>query len=471
MNKFRRVLALLLSVCLSFSLALAEDATQSVTDVATDEVTQAVATADVELADTDVVATVAGSDVTWAEVANYYQSLINYYGEPDESMVDLYKAVAMEEAVTMKLVTITATENGLNDYSQDELDAIYAQSDADWQVALDNYVDSAYALTDESTEEEKATAYAEAEAYYSNLGYSKDILRQNYLDNETYTRVENFVCQGLEVTDDEVQAQYDANVESDKALYENDIDSYEYQMMLYNYNYADEKPWYHPNGYRYVKHILLSVDAELLAAYTDLQARLEEQMEAETATEDDTTDATADTTDAADTTEETPVTEADVDNAKANILASIQDKTDEIYAKISEGADFDELIAQYAVDADGNATDPGMTSGDYPDGYEVSLASSNFVPEFVAAAFSVDEIGDVSAPYVSDYGVHIVKYVGDVPSGAVELTDELKESIRASLLADKQSAAMDAWQSAADIQYTGLVKSYDEVAAEEDTAE
>lgn len=471
MNKFRRVLALLLSVCLSFSLALAEDATQSVTDVATDEVTQAVATADVELADTDVVATVAGSDVTWAEVANYYQSLINYYGEPDESMVDLYKAVAMEEAVTMKLVTITATENGLNDYSQDELDAIYAQSDADWQVALDNYVDSAYALTDESTEEEKATAYAEAEAYYSNLGYSKDILRQNYLDNETYTRVENFVCQGLEVTDDEVQAQYDANVESDKALYENDIDSYEYQMMLYNYNYADEKPWYHPNGYRYVKHILLSVDDELLAAYTDLQARLEEQMEAETATEDDTTDATADTTDAADTTEETPVTEADVDNAKANILASIQDKTDEIYAKISEGVDFDELIAQYAVDADGNATDPGMTSGDYPDGYEVSLASSNFVPEFVAAAFSVDEIGDVSAPYVSDYGVHIVKYVGDVPSGAVELTDELKESIRASLLADKQSAAMDAWQSAADIQYTGLVKSYDEVAAEEDTAE
>ncbi len=463
MNKFRRVLALLLSVCLSFSLALAEDATQS-----TGEVTEAVATTAAELADTDVVATVEGSDVTWADVAYYYQSLVSSYGEPEADMVDLYKAVAMEQAVILKLVDITAANNDLANYSQDELDAMYAESDAQWQAALDSYVDYYYSLTDESTDEEKAAAYAEAEAYYGDQGYSEEMLRQSSVDSETYDRVLAFVCQGLEVTDADVQAQYDANVASDKALYENDVDSYENQMMLYNYNYADEKPWYHPAGYRYVKHILLNVDDALLTAYTDLQARLEEQMEAEAAAEDDTTDTTAD---AADTTEETPVTEADVDNAKADILASIQDKTDEIYAKISEGADFDALIAEYAVDADGNATDPGMTSEENSQGYEVALASSSYVPEFVAAAFSVDEIGDVSVPYVSDYGVHIVKYMGDVPAGAVELTDELKESIRASLLSDKQSEAMDAWQQAADIQYTGLVKSYDEVAAEMDTAE
>ncbi len=471
MNTFRKAVALLLSVCLlaSLSFALAEDAGQNVTDVATDEVTEAVADTATELADTDVVATVNGSDVTWAETADYYQSLVNYYGEPDDTMVDLYYAVAMEEAVTMKLIQQTAAENGLDQYTQEELDDIYATSDADWQSALDNYVSSVGSLTDDSTEEEKAAAYAEAEAYYGNLGYDKEKLRQNYLDNETYNRVEDFVCKDLAVTDEEIQAQYDENVANDQALYENDLDSYEYQVMLYNYQYATEKPWYHPAGYRYVKHILLPVDDTLMTTYTDLQAQLEEQMEEESSadTTDDTAaaDDTAATDDTADT--EAKVTEADVDTAKADILASVADKTTEIYDKINQGEDFDALIAEYGVDADGNATDPGMTSGDYPDGYEVSLASTSFVPEFVEAAFSIDEVGGVSAPYVSDYGVHIVKYVGDVPSGPVDLTDELKASISADLLSTKTAAAMDAWQTAADIQYTGLIKSYAQIQSEE----
>ncbi len=206
-----------------------------------------------------------------------------------------------------------------------------------------------------------------------------------------------------------------------------------------------------------------------MTTYTDLQAQLEEQMEEESSadTTDDTAaaDDTAATDDTADT--EAKVTEADVDTAKADILASVADKTTEIYDKINQGEDFDALIAEYGVDADGNATDPGMTSGDYPDGYEVSLASTSFVPEFVEAAFSIDEVGGVSAPYVSDYGVHIVKYVGDVPSGPVDLTDELKASISADLLSTKTAAAMDAWQTAADIQYTGLIKSYAQIQSEE----
>ena len=292
------------------------------------------------------------------------------------------------------------------------------------------------------------------------------------------------------MTDEDVQTQYDANVAKDKAAYENDLDAYEYQIMMYDYQYVTEKPWYHPAGYRYVKHILLPVDDTLLSTYTDLQARLEEQMEAESEDSDATVSDTNDTdetgvdaaaTDAADATAtpevtadpnvtpeptETPVTQADVDNAKAAILASVQDKTTEINDKIAQGEDFDALIKEYAVKADGTATDSGMTSGSYPNGYEVALASTNFVPEFVQAAFSITDVGGVSAPYVSQYGVHIVKYLGDVPSGPVELTDELKESIRTDLLSTKTSAAMDAWQKQATVTYTGLIKSYDELQQE-----
>jgi len=474
MMKLRKVVALLLSVCLlaSVSFALAEDAaSQDVTSASTDEVTEAVADTAAELNDTDVVARVNGTDVTWAETAVFYQSLVNYYGDPDESTLEIYYAVAMEEAVTMKLIHLTAAENGLDQYTQEELDDIYASSDADWQSALDNYVQSSGSLTDSSTEEEKALLYAEAEAYYANLGYDKEKLRENYLDNETYQRVEDFVCQNITVSDDEVMAQYNENVENDKALYENDLDAYEYQVMLYNYQYATEKPWFHPAGYRYVKHILLPVDQTLLDTYTDLQATLEEQMEAESDDDADADVSADDTADADAESTETPVTQADVDNAKADILASVQDKTTEIYDKIAQGEDFDTLIAEYAVNEDGTATDEGMTNGSYPDGYEVALASTSYVPAFVEAAFSIDEVGGVSAPYVSKYGVHIVKYLGDVPSGAVDLTDELKESIRSDMLSTKTEDAMNDWQAAADVEYTGLLKSYAELMGEDTDSE
>ena len=71
----------------------------------------------------------------------------------------------------------------------------------------------------------------------------------------------------------------------------------------------------------------------------------------------------------------------------------------------------------------------------------------------------------MSAPFISNYGVHIVKYMGDVPEGPLELTDALKESIRADLLSSKQSDAMTAWQDTAKVEYTGILKSIDEIQA------
>ena len=74
------------------------------------------------------------------------------------------------------------------------------------------------------------------------------------------------------------------------------------------------------------------------------------------------------------------------------------------------------------------------------------------------AAFSVNNVGDVSEPYVGDYGVYIVCYVRDVPAGPVEFTDELKETITANLVSEKQqtlySDTMDAWLADADVVYT-----------------
>ncbi len=422
------------------------------------EVTDAVPVTEFQLGLDDVVATVNGQNVTGGDVLTVYQNIVNYYGEPDAENVELYYSVAMEEAISLKLIKMSAAEKGLDQFTQEELDELYAAADSEWQYALDYNVSNSLTETEETTDEDRAAAYAAAEAYYGEMGFTKDTLRQQYLDNAVFERLQDDLSKDVTVTGDEVQAYYDKMVQSDQETYEFDVDAYEYQLLMLQYGGTDQAPWYHPAGYRYVKHILLSVDEDLMNNYTDLLARYEEQMSEEeeaAQAEPAVTDAVA--ADAAETeAAEAPITAEDIDAAKAAIIASVQSTIDEINLKLAQGTSFEDLMAEYGAD-------PGMTSGSYPDGYEVSLASYGFVPEFVSAAFSVDTIGDVSEPYISEYGVHIVKYIGDVPAGPVELTDDLKALIEQTLLNEKKNEAMDAWHQAADIQYTGIVRSMAEI--------
>ena len=473
----KKILSLLLCLCLLFSAAaLAED------------------TAAAELQDTDVLATVNGTELTWADVAPVYDSLVssygNYYDLTDSANVELFRAVAMQNKINEVIMQAKIAELGIA-LTDEEAAAAEEDAQSDWDNAISSYISQQHSdLTDESSQEDKDAANAEAVQYYNDLGYSPESLKENYKLYALYDKLEATIVQDVTVTDEEVEALYQELVESDRALYENDIAAYvDYnnyvdQMAMYAMYYGTDSSmdyaWYRPAGFRAVKHILLPVDDELMKNYQDLQARLEEQVESETEGDEESAAAAAaaeETADAEATAEPTeePVTQEQVDEAKAAILASIADKIDEIYAKIDEGVDFDELIAEYGVNEDGTASDPGMTSDPYKtSGYEVSSASTNYVAPFVEAAFSVDNVGDVSAPYISSYGVHIVKYIADIPAGPIEMTEEQREAKRTELLTSKQNelytATMDQWNQEADITYTGLTPSYADIEAREAAA-
>lgn len=474
----KKILSLLLCLCLLFSAAaLAED------------------TAAAELQDTDVLATVNGTELTWADVAPVYDSLVssygNYYDLTDSANVELFRAVAMQNKINEVIMQAKIAELGIA-LTDEEAAAAEEDAQSDWDNAISSYISQQHSdLTDESSQEDKDAANAEAVQYFNDLGYSPESLKENYKQYALYDKLEATIVQDVTVTDEEVEALYQELVESDRALYENDIAAYvDYnnyvdQMAMYAMYYGTDSSmdyaWYRPAGFRAVKHILLPVDAELMQTYQDLQARLEEQVESETEGDEESAAAAAaaaeETADAEATAEPTeePVTQEQVDEAKAAILASIADKIDEIYAKIEEGVDFDELIAEYGVNEDGTASDPGMTSEPYKtSGYEVSSASTNYVAPFVEAAFSVDNVGDVSAPYISSYGVHIVKYIADIPAGPIEMTEAQREAKRTELLTSKQNelytATMDQWNQEADITYTGLTPSYADIEAREAAA-
>ena len=119
---------------------------------------------------------------------------------------------------------------------------------------------------------------------------------------------------------------------------------------------------------------------------------------------------------------------------------------DEINQKLAEGKTFAELIPEYT-------TDPGMKDeASIAAGYEVHMDSTNWVIPFRDQSFTVSNIGDVTAPVVTDYGVHILQYVGDVPSGPVELTEEMKAAFQETLLQNAKDtlyySEIDKWLAA-----------------------
>ena len=131
------------------------------------------------------------------------------------------------------------------------------------------------------------------------------------------------------------------------------------------------------------------------------------------------------------------------------IVESLKDKIDEIYARLDNGESFESLIPEYGED-------PGMTGDTLQDGYPVHIDSTTYMQEFTDGAFSdkMLNVGDVSDPVVTNYGVHILHYVRDIPGGAVDMTDEMHESICDYLVQTAQSAQIEAWRDELTVEYT-----------------
>ena len=143
----KKILSLLLCLCLLFSAAaLAED------------------TAAAELQDTDVLATVNGTELTWADVEPVYDSLVssygNYYDLTDSANVELFRAVAMQNKINEVIMQAKIAELGIALTDEEAADA---ENDAqtDWDNAISNYISQQHSeLTDESSQEDKDAANA-----------------------------------------------------------------------------------------------------------------------------------------------------------------------------------------------------------------------------------------------------------------------------------------------------------------------
>ena len=479
MTKWRKTLtALLLAVMLlagSLAGALAEEAAV-VADL----------TETTEEAEPVLLASVNGEEI-WSnneemqELIDYYLSYYssNGYDTSDQMLNNYLKAAGLNWAIESVLYHQKAEELGVSEIGEEQRAKLEENARTEWEAAVTYYAESLGNLTEESSEDEAAAARVDALAYIeSNFGYTEDSYVSEYLENSRETVLRENVVKSVlgefAVTEEELLDYFNSLVEEDKASYEGNIPMYEDYTQ-----YMGSNSYYVPEGFRGITHILLDVDDELLNTYTSLAAQLEEQQEAETADENtaETAEAqteTADTAEPAETTEpeetKEPVTQEMVDAAKQAILDSVKDTVAEIMAKYESGTPFADLIAEYG-------TDPGMTvEPNKSNGYAVHSESILWDPAFTEGAMALEKVGDVSEPILGSYGIHILHYLRDIPAGAVDLTDEIRQTLKEELESEKETSAVaemvEGWMKEAEIVYTDEGQAIlDAAEAEEESVE
>ncbi|MBQ6951757.1 MAG: peptidylprolyl isomerase [Clostridia bacterium] len=362
-----------------------------------------------------VALTVNGEEITAAEVEEYAQLL---YNNGFTENVDYTQAVTYltEETILKQKIK----EFSLDQYTDDEKAAFNLDAQAQWEADIAAYVE--YYLT-EDTEEARAQAREDAIAYYEAYNYNQEAILDNLLLSESYTRLQNYILEGKDtaVTEEDIAAAFQEYVLQDKEMFEGNVYMYELYQMYYGY-----ESWYQPEGFRGVTHILLPVDEALLTAWQDARALSEEA-------------------------EEGAENTADVEAARQAVLDSCKEQIDAIYSRLENGESFEALIAEYG-------TDDGMKNEEYlKNGYAVHPDSMSYDADFVAGAFSekVQKVGDVSDPVVSQFGIHILQYVKEIPGGPVEMTDAIHDEILEYLTSSKEnsfySEAVGGWVSASEI--------------------
>ena len=418
-----------------------------------------------------VVAKVGDTEITkgeWLEQTEnvlYNNQLMYYYyygmsyDVTDSQAIADARSAAIDNLITYEVLTQKAAEEGLDVLSEEEQAQVEESVQSDWDSYLDRYTTLYFSDSELEGEELESAVVARMEED----GITQDALREMYTDEIVDDHLYQFAIQDVEVTDDEVQMEYDGLVLDQQGT----LDTTPTLYQSYVSNGTDI--YYVPEGYRGIKQILIALDedqaneiSELQSTITtndtaleDLRTQLDElqnpvEGEEPTATPGEIEASTEQVeTQIAQLVEENATAQTQLDELQTQAYAQIEATASEALEKAQAGEDFDELIATYGED-DGMKEEPYASQG-----YPVCEGLTAYVTEFQDAAMALEKVGDISGLVKTSYGYHILQYAQDIPSGPVAY-ETVEEDLRAQMLSEKQSAAytakVDEWVAEADVE-------------------
>lgn len=412
-------LMMLLSGCALVSVDTEKDNARVIVDVNGETVSKAVISAAVQ----NQISTYE----YYNQIYSAYYGISNYYSTDEASITSEIIDAYVNQLVSQQ----KAKELGFYEMTEEE----QAEVDASGKESYDSFIESVIStyMPGSTLEGDELTAAAEKYVAENNVATvdGRSTLADfvaSAADEKALEKLEAYIIKDVAVTDEEIQADFDAKVESAKAAYEEDPNAYGTDVN------GGSTVYYAPAGYRMVKHILVKVSDEDSAlttekntALTDAQTALADAQAAlDAAAEDaDKTELQA-AVDAAQ--QAVDAAQAAYDEAQAAGMANAKEKADALYAQLTaEGADFEALLAENNGDTAQPAT-----------GYAMREGFTSFVESFTAAGMALQNVGDISEPVESTYGYHIIKYVADVEEGPVAL-DTVKDGISSALLTAKQN--------------------------------
>ena len=115
-----------------------------------------------------------------------------------------------------------------------------------------------------------------------------------------------------------------------------------------------------------------------------------------------------------------------------HILVDREEMAEKVKKELSEGADFEELVEEYAVE------EGKKNGGDL--GY---IEKSNIIPEFGDAAFSL-KLDEVGGPVKTQLGYHVIQVL-DIKEPEQLDFDSVRDAIKRLLMLQKQEALVGSW--------------------------
>ena len=368
-------------------------------------------------------------------------SLINMaQSQSEESLTDEEKAEmavnVIDNFVGIGLVEAKLTEEGKHDFSEQEEELLRGAASSRYEEIWQSVYKMMQANDMDATQEEVSKAVADE-------GYDMDNIYREYLVSERQQRAIELYVGDIPITRDELDEFYETQyLAPDRERYKDDIPRYEREILN-----TDSDSFYTPEGYRLVRQILLDYPDGVIESLKNEQDAVEravkkanEKMAALTQmvlTTDDWSnlDAPKAEYDAA----MEALKEAKLAYMQARRDATmplIQDRLDEIDERLSAGIDFVTLITQYSADT----SERNVTGQGYP----LHALSEGWPEEFISAGLALEKVGDVSEPVLTEKGVHILCYVGDLPAGDHVLTEHEEELLEQSALHASQVEALEA---------------------------
>ncbi len=454
----KRLLCLVLSMLVALSaMAMAEtgDDLQAQLDAANAQVAELEALVALykPFYEKQVVAEFGEDGIIWLDDAmKEYEAAANayaQYGLSIDDYADDIKEDILKSLVKNAVIDAKAAELGLSQLDDETLEKLQAEA----AETFENYVNSyrSYFASEDATDEEaRAQTLAALESY----GLTQDALVEQTIEGYVDEQLYNLVTADVAVSDEDIQAKYDAMVAEAQESYSDD----------YGFNNArnnGETIAWNPEGYRAVKHVLIKFDDDQAKQYSELHSTLDSlnaELKALDAPAETAAPAEGDEAPAEDTEETPEVTpeptpeprsreeiQSDIGNIATEIEAlysQLLPQAQQVIDEFNGGADFDSLIEKYNADP-GMQREPTATNG-----YAVSANSTTWDPAFTEGAMSIEAVGQISGPVYGQNGIHVIYYLRDITPGPVALED-IVDAVKDAALQEKTSetydSQIDAW--------------------------